>query len=471
MADFKKFIYVSNAGGTVDGTAYASESEKFEQILSQASTASGKWYKSIIFRAATGEIYNRGSKFGVSADLNKEITDLKSLQTALVNGGLVTETGEAGSKAYVWNLEATEVAYATTVGEGDDAVSDKIIENATDVQGAIKELDAAIYGINQANLTYKTVKLTAEEVADLNDENVKEAYKVVSVDIDGKDTQVGDTIKIYKDSSLIEVDFVDTKPAETEGGEATAGQFLKYTYILANGKEDIVYVDMSTLIEQSEVENGIQNNSGKLSIKIDTEGNETDGAETPNAFLTVDAKGLKISGIKDEIAREIEATTLYEVEGSEFIAVTEKDENKQTISAKTKALGDAVGMTKGGDGKWTAADGTVTEDGLVTAADVAAEIVADELVIATALNDFQTRITDLENADAVTTTVQEKEEGQYVTVEDVKDENSNDPIYEIGVTKAVYDKTAEGLFTTAGLVDSATLKSVIDDILDVWEEI
>ena len=177
------------------------------------------------------------------------------------------------------DLTAAAVAYTHT--------NDKVIAKATDVSAAIKELDAKVAANKDAELTYKVVKLAAEEITTLADANVKEAYKVVSVDKASKETTVGDVIKIYKDSALESIDYTET------GENSKKGQFLKYVYTLADGTKKTVYVDMSKLVDQAEVENGIQAVDGKLSIKL-ANGNEAN-------FLTVDANGLKLSGVKTAI--------------------------------------------------------------------------------------------------------------------------------------------------------------------------
>lgn len=93
------------------------------------------------------------------------------------------------------------------------------------------------------------------------------------------------------------------------------------------------------------------------------------------------------------------------VSGSDFIEVTAGASTSEhpdyVITAKTIPLGDAVGMTYDeSTGKWSSADGSVS-DGLATAADVAAEIVADEQIIAAALNDHEMRIRDLESWEVI----------------------------------------------------------------------
>ena len=235
------------------------------------------------------------------------------------------------------DLTAAAVAYNKT--------GDKVIAKATDVSAAIKELDAKVAANKDAELTYKTVKLTAEEVTALGDVNVKEAYKVVSVNKEGTKTTVGDIIKIYKDSSLVSIDYTEVNDKKNKG------QFLKYVYTLADGTEKTVYVDMSKLVDQAEVEKGIQAIDGKLSIKL-AEGNEAD-------FLTVDANGLKLSGVQtainnaqkavqDNLDAEITRAKAAEKANADAIKVLNGAETvtgsvaKAVADAKKELLGDAA---------------------------------------------------------------------------------------------------------------------------------
>ena len=83
--------------------------------------------------------------------------------------------------------------------------------------------------------------------------------------------------------------------------------------------------------------------------------------------------------------------TLSVKAGSEqFVAV-----NNHEVEIKTTAL-NTVGLTKNEAGKWQAGTADAKSTGLATAADVAAEIVSDEEVIATALNDHETRLKTVE---------------------------------------------------------------------------
>ena len=233
-----------------------------------------------ITRATQAEGVNKAA---IEQEKNDRIAAINGLNAGIKGGAgkfIQSVKEENGVIAAVEaDLTAAAVAYNKT--------GDKVIAKATDVSAAIKELDAKVAANKDAELTYKTVKLTAEEVNKLGDVNVKEAYKVVSVNKEGTQTTVGDIIKIYKDSSLVSIEYTEVDDKKKKG------QFLKYVYTLSDGTEKTVYVDMSKLVDQAEVENGIQAIDGKLSIKL-AEGNEAD-------FLTVDANGLKLSGVQTAI--------------------------------------------------------------------------------------------------------------------------------------------------------------------------
>ena len=281
------------------------------------------------------------NKAAIEQEKNDRIAAINSLNAEIKGGDgkfIQSVKEENGVIAAVEaDLTAAAVAY--------DKTADKVIANATDVSAAIKELDAKVAANKDAELTYKTVKLTAEEVTALGDVNVKEAYKVVSVNKEGTKTTVGDIIKIYKDSSLVSIDYTET------GENSKKGQFLKYVYTLADGTEKTVYVDMSKLVDQAEVENGIQAINGKLSIKI-AEGNEAD-------FLTVNDKGLKLSGVQaaidtaknavqNELNAEITRAKAAEKANADAIAVLNGVDTvkgsvaKAVADAKKALLGDAA---------------------------------------------------------------------------------------------------------------------------------
>lgn len=285
----------------------------------------------------------KGAEEANANAINQEVTNREAAINALNaeirggNGKFIQSVKE--DKGIITAVEADLTAAAVAY----DKTADKVIANATDVSAAIKELDAKVAANKDAELTYKTVKLTDGEVTALGDVNVKEAYKVVSVNKEGTKTTVGDIIKIYKDSSLKSIEYTEVND------KSKKGQFLKYVYTLADGTEKTVYVDMSKLVDQAEVEKGIQAIDGKLSIKL-AEGNEAD-------FLTVDANGLKLSGVQtaignaqkavqDKLDAEITRATQAEEANKAAIgvnaaAIAKLNGDKTTIGSVAKAVADA----------------------------------------------------------------------------------------------------------------------------------
>ena len=135
------------------------------------------------------------------------------------------------------------------------------------VDGEIDKLETAIEG-------FEVKKLTEDEVTALGEANVKEAYKLV----DAEGIAQGEVIKVYKDSSLKKVEL--------------SGQNLVFTYILASGAEDVVSVDVSSFLSESEYGDGLKVVDHVISVKRD---------EASEAFLTVGADGVKLAGVQDAI--------------------------------------------------------------------------------------------------------------------------------------------------------------------------
>lgn len=123
----------------------------------------------------------------------------------------------------------------------------------------------------------------------------------------------------------------------------------------------------------------------------------------------VEASGL-YKAIEDAVADansaiddlEVEETTIKNAETDEVVSFKYKEEDGivtiSDLNVVTSTLGE-VGLSQGEDGKWV--EGTANAaKGLATAADVAAELVNDEKVIAGALNSLNDRLAVFEDGDA-----------------------------------------------------------------------
>lgn len=151
------------------------------------------------------------------------------------------------------------------------------------------------------------------------DENVREEYELQGVNGQKLGT---DTIKIYKDQTLKDASF--------------AGQTLTLTYILSNGTEKAVPIDMSSLVLETEVENGIQAVDYKLSIKLDDTGDDTGTGK----FLTVGANGLKLDGVSNAITNAINALNVNssEVSDQKQFITTNISETNGIVSNKAVSV-------------------------------------------------------------------------------------------------------------------------------------
>ena len=101
---------------------------------------------------------------------------------------------------------------------------------------------------------------------------------------------------------------------------------------------------MSNLIIETEVENGIQSVDGKLSIKLDTTGDDTGDGK----FLTVGANGLKLDGVTDAINAAIDALDVTDAaEAGKYVSAVNETDGK--VSMTRANVSDAVlnGYAKG----------------------------------------------------------------------------------------------------------------------------
>ena len=283
---------------------------------------------------------------------NGQVSETKANLTDIVMAGYAADTTKSGAIAATDTLEQAFNKLENGIASATVKSTDKTV-NITDNSG--KDLSVNIDGTTLVkNATSGVISSDLKILKETTglDTNVKEQYKLV---YGSSTTAIGDVIKVYKDSSLKSV--------------ALNGQNLDFTYILADGTESTVSVDVSTFLAESEFKDGLQVNNGEVSVKVgdgieygsETSGNksikvkidstsEKDSQSTPVDFLTVGANGVKVSGIKDEINRKIAAldvTTDAAVAGQYVAAIEQTD---GVVAVKTRAnVADAVltGYDKG----------------------------------------------------------------------------------------------------------------------------
>ena len=212
---------------------------------------------------------------------------------------------------------------------------------ATNVEAALSELKDDIAEVGDEAKSYTIIKETSETPGATLDTNVLEQYKLQQT-VNGTDSIVGQTIKIYKDRSLESV--------------ALNGQNLDFTYNLADGSHSTVSVDVSTFLAESEFADGLQVNNHIVSVKtgnglgINPTSKAVEVVIDPTSenFLTVGADGVKLAGVQNAIdtaaANAVAGLDVTDaaVTGQVVTAVSETDGKVSSTKA------DFAGITLGG---------------------------------------------------------------------------------------------------------------------------
>lgn len=166
----------------------------------------------------------------------------------------------------------------------------KRTEEDNNIRNEIATVSSKVDGLSDKN---KSNVVNVVKVSDNLPATIRERYKFVKSD----NTELEQTIDIYKDSSLINVELqeIDNKKC------------LVFTYVLEDGKEKKITLDVEQLLIESEFQDGLSGVSEdgvvRVKVKIDDSSEE---------YLTVSKDGVKLSGINtklDGLNTKIEAET------------------------------------------------------------------------------------------------------------------------------------------------------------------
>lgn len=262
----------------------------------------------------------------VEGSVAKSVKDaIEALDVAQVGGTgkVITTVSETNGKisATATDLKAENVAFTSTT-----SVTGAVDVTGSNVKEAIASLATSVKSTQNSAATYKVVKVT-EGLAT----NVKEAYQLVQT-VNGTDTNIPVQIPIYKDQTLKSVELV------AEDDKKKKGQFMKYTYINADGADTIVYVDCSKLLAESEFKNGLAvSEAGEVSVKIDA---------TSDPYLKVGEGGVKLEGVQNAI-NDAKKELLGDA-AAEYNTLGKLEDKIQALDDKaTKAHTEVVAKTDG----------------------------------------------------------------------------------------------------------------------------
>ena len=151
----------------------------------------------------------------------------------------------------------------------------KLEQEITDRTNADSTINGRIDILSESN---KLNVVDVEKVTSGLSQTIRESYKFKKAD----GTYIPQTVDIYKDSSLINVVLkeIDNK------------KYLVFTYVLEDGTQKDIEVDVEELLIESEFSDGLSASSDgdvvRVKVKIDT---------SSDNYLSVSSDGVKISGI------------------------------------------------------------------------------------------------------------------------------------------------------------------------------
>ena len=330
-----------------------------------------------------------------SAALLGTATDASTANTAF--GKIAAEADRATKAEGSLNTRVTNIE--TLIGDAENPDTDSVINKVTEVIDWFKDVSETEKGAtlisdvaaNKAAIGTKTV------------ENTNSIYKRIE-DLEAKKHKVSDvTAATGKYVSGVKVD---------ETGALT----IKETELTAAGvaATAITAGDETVAVDGDKVSTQI----ASLAKSIKAAAKTADDAIKALDVTDTAVVGQYVSAVSETDGKitvtRADLPTLSVKEGSgQFAAV-----NNHEVEIKTTAL-NTVGLIKDADsGKWKPGAVDATSTGLATAADVAAEIVSDEEVIATALNDHENRLKTVEGKEI---TVSSAKSDVAISVAEVKD--------------------------------------------------
>ena len=332
-----------------------------------------------------------------SAALLGTATDASTANTAF--GKIAAEADRATKAEGSLNTRVTNIE--TLIGDAENPDTDTVINKVSEVIDWFKDVSETEKGAtlisdvaaNKAAIGTKTV------------ENTNSIYKRIE-DLEAKKHTVSDvTAATGKYVSGVKVD--DTGALTIKETELTAAG-VAATAITA-GNETVA-------VEGDKVSTQI----ASLAKSIKAAAKTADDAIKALDVTDTAVVGKYVSAVSETDGKitvtRADLPTLSVKTGSEQFAAV----NNHEVEIKTTAL-NTVGLTKTGAGKWQAGAVDVASTGLATAADVAAEIVSDEEVIATALNDHETRLKTVEGKEI---TVSSAKSNVAISVAEVKDSSN-----------------------------------------------
>ena len=259
--------------------------------LRQSTTESDNEIKALITKESEDRIANDDEIKKIIGDVTSSITSGNTSIVELIKAEAnkreeedtkIKESITSETEARTEAINTEKTARENADNEIKNLVSaeeSKREEEDKKIREDIVTVTSKIDGLSDKN---KSNVINVVKVSDNLPATIRERYKFVKSD----NTELEQTIDIYKDSSLINVELqeIDNKKC------------LVFTYVLEDGTEKKITLDVEQLLIESEFQDGLSGVSEdgvvRVKVKIDDSSEE---------YLTVSKDGVKLSGINTKL--------------------------------------------------------------------------------------------------------------------------------------------------------------------------
>jgi len=416
-------------------SATVSEIEKVNEKVEELSAATKDVLESLDFTGVTQEgkpVVNVTQEDGM---VNAETGNI-SAEFVEIN-----ESGDTLDEALEYILENIE---ANKIESEDGSI---VVTPSLDGTTVKVNLDEATIVLNDNNELVADLKLSAITPSGVN---VREEFAL----IDHLGRQLGDTVKVYKDSSLYKtflghVDDTLSDPTDPESLVSGSGDTaLDLIYHKEDGTYELVTIDVNDFLEESEFKDGLVVDNHVVKVRVDEDSEEVvvgDSGETA-PVLSVSESGVKIANIQkaidyavSELAGSIDAdVTDASADGHVAVEVVQENTELTQVIVSTDDIASEKELDTVEESVGLNEDGTFTPDSSSTFASAATSVRNEIKLIDQALKEVAEKL----NAAAV-------EKGAESVENFVKLDVADD---------------GEGL--TAVTINDADLKEAIDFIHD-----
>lgn len=373
--------------------------DKIEALKTLVGTKTDTKDTDTVFGAIAKETDRATTKETVISDLLGTKDDDKTKETAF--GKVAAEADRATTAEGKLDTRVTNIE--TLIGDAKKPDDDTVINKVTEVIDWFKDVSETEKGATLIS----DVAANKTAIGTKTVENPNSIYKRIE-DLEAKKHTVSDvTAETGKCVSGIHVD--ENGALTIDQAELSAGN-INATAIVVG--DDTVAVEGNKVASQIE----------SLAKSIKTATKSADDAIKALDVEDTAVEGKYVSAVSETdgviTVTRADLPTLSVKTGSEQFAAV----NNHEVEIKTTVL-NTVGLTKNKEtGKWQAGTADAKSTGLATAADVAAEIVSDEEVIATALNDHENRLKTVEGKEI---TVSSAKSDVAISVAETKEDGSN----------------------------------------------